>query len=114
MKFILGNVKIVILVVNKSIYYLLFRVYSTEELMIKAATTMAAARMERSESGQQFLIPRPEENSWGHKRVLDKARIVREFVEFTPIKSATRRRMYVYFPRQSYSERSSGPGLNSL
>ena len=37
------NVKIVILVVNKSINYLLFRVYSTEELMIKAATTMAAA-----------------------------------------------------------------------
>ena len=53
--------------------------------MIKAATTMAAARMERSESGQQFLIPRPEENSWGNKRVLDKERIIQEFVEFTPI-----------------------------
>ena len=35
------NVKIVILVVNKSINYLLFRVYSTEELTIKAATTTA-------------------------------------------------------------------------
>ena len=42
-KSILENVKIFILVVNKSINYLLFRVYSTEELMIKAATTMAAA-----------------------------------------------------------------------
>ena len=47
--------------------------------MINAATTTAAARMERSESGQQFLIPHPEENS------CDKERIIREFVEFTPI-----------------------------
>ena len=37
-KFILENVKIVIFVVNKYIKYLLFRVYNTEELMIKAAT----------------------------------------------------------------------------
>ena len=62
-KIILENVKIVIFVVNKSIKYLLFRVYSTDELMIKAATAMAAARMERSELGQQFLIPRLVENS---------------------------------------------------
>ena len=82
---ILENVKIFILVVNKSINYLLFRVYNTEELMIKAATTMAAARMERSESGQQFLIPLLEENSWGNKRALDKERIVQEFVGFTPV-----------------------------
>ena len=53
--------------------------------MIKAATTMAAARMERLESGQQFLIPRPEENSWGKYRALNKERIIQEFVEFTPI-----------------------------
>ena len=65
-KYILENVKIFIFVVNKSISYLLFRTYSTEELMRKAATTMAAARMERSETGHQFIIPRPKENSWGH------------------------------------------------
>ena len=58
--------------------------------MIKAATTMAAASMERLESGQQFLIPHPEENAWGHKRVLDKDRIIREFVEFTPIMNQQR------------------------
>ena len=69
-KSILENVKIFIRVVNKSINYLLFRAYSTEELMIKAATAIAAARMERSESEQKFLIPRPEENSWGNKRVI--------------------------------------------
>ena len=65
MKNILENVKIIIFVVNKSIKYLLFRVYNTEQLMIKAATAMAADRMERSELGQKFLIPRPVENSWG-------------------------------------------------
>ena len=65
-KYTLENVKIFIFVVNKSISYLLFRVYSTEELMIKAATMMAAARMERLETGHQFIIPRPRENSWGH------------------------------------------------
>ena len=75
MENILGNVKIVILVVNKSINYLLFRVYSTEELTIKA-TTMATVRMDRSETGHQFLIPRPKENSWGNERVLDKERII--------------------------------------
>ena len=53
--------------------------------MIKAATTMAAARMERSETGHQFIIPRPKENSWGHRRVLDKEKIIREFVGFTPV-----------------------------
>ena len=84
-KNILENVKILILVVNKSIYYLLFRAYSTEELMIKAATAMVTARMERSESGQQFLIPCPEENSWGKDGALDKERIIREFVKFLPI-----------------------------
>ena len=63
---IFETVKIFLFVVNKSISYLLFRAYSTEELMIKAATTMAAARMERSETGHQFIIPRPKENSWGH------------------------------------------------
>ena len=84
-KYILENVKIFIFVVNKSISYLLFRVYSTEELMIKAATTMAAARMERSETGHQFIIPRPKKNSWGHRRVLDKERIILEFFGFTPI-----------------------------
>ena len=51
---------------------------------------MAAARKERSESGQQFLIPRPEENSWGKDRVLDKERIIQEFVEFTPIMNKRR------------------------
>ena len=47
-KFIPENMKIFLLVVNKSISYLLFRAYSTEKLMIKATTTMAAARMEGS------------------------------------------------------------------
>ena len=84
-KNILENVKIFIFIVSKSIKYLLFRAYSTEELMIKAATTMAAARMERSETGQQFLIPRPRENSLGKDRVLDKERVIQEFFEFTPI-----------------------------
>ena len=65
-KNILENVKIFIFVVNKSLNYLLFKDYSTEELMIKAATTMAAARMERSKTGHQFLIPLPKENSWVH------------------------------------------------
>ena len=59
-KYILENVKIFIFVVNKFISYLLFRVYSMDELMIKAAT------MERSETGHQFIIPCPRENSWGH------------------------------------------------
>ena len=45
---------------------------------------MAAAGMERSESGQQFLILGPVENSWGKDEALDKERIIREFVEFTP------------------------------
>ena len=65
-KFILGKVKKLLFVVNKPISYLLFRVYSTEQLMINVATTMAAARMEMSVTEQQFLIPRPTENSWGH------------------------------------------------
>ena len=81
----LGNVKTFIFLVNKSINYLLFRVYSTDELMIKADTTMAAARMERSETGHRFIIPRPRENSWGHRHPLNKERIIREFVGYTPI-----------------------------
>ena len=76
-KIILENVKIFLLVVNKSISYLLFRVYSMEQLMIKAATTMAAARMKRAETEKQFIIPRSKENSWGHRRVLDKEKIIR-------------------------------------
>ena len=51
--------------------------------MIKAATTMAATRMERLVTEQQFIIPRPKENSWGHRRVLDKEKIIREFVGYT-------------------------------
>ena len=75
----------------KSIYYsyLLFRVpskvYSTEQLMINAASTMAAVRMERSVPEQQFFIPRPKENSWGHKRILNKENIIRRFVGETPV-----------------------------
>ena len=83
-KNILEKVKIFIFVVNKSINYILFRVHSTKELMIKAATTTAASRMEIWESGQQFLIPCPRENSWGRERALDKERIIREFVDMTP------------------------------
>ena len=48
MNIILENVKIFLFVVNKSLSYLLFRVYRTEMLMVKAATTMVAARMERA------------------------------------------------------------------
>ena len=53
--------------------------------MINAASTMAAARMERSVTEQQFLIPHPAENSWGHKRVLDKENIIRKFVGKTSV-----------------------------
>ena len=42
------------------------------------------------ELGQQFLIPCPEDNSWGKDRVLNKERIVPEFVEFTPIMNKRR------------------------
>ena len=45
--------------------------------MINAASTMAAARMERSVPEQQFIIPRPKKNSWGH--------IIWEFVGYTPV-----------------------------
>ena len=65
MKNIPGNVKTFIFVVNKSIKYLLFRFYTTDELMIKADVAMRTARTERSELGHQFMIPYPEENSWG-------------------------------------------------
>ena len=46
---------------------------------------MRSARTERAEQWQQFMIPRPRENSWGKDRALDKERIIREFVKFTPI-----------------------------
>ena len=39
-----------------------FRTYRTEEMMLNAAATMAAAMTERSFLERQFLIPRPEEN----------------------------------------------------
>ena len=45
-KVILENVKTFLFVVNKSISYLLFRVYSMVQLMINTATTVTAARME--------------------------------------------------------------------
>ena len=78
------TVKSFLFVVNISISYLLFRVYSTEQLMMNAASTMAAIRMERSVPEQQFIIPRPKENSWGHGRALDKEKIIREFFRYTP------------------------------
>ena len=89
------NVKAFIFVVNKSIKYLLFRFYHTDELMIKANKAMRAARMERSELGQQFLIPRPAENFRGKDWVLDKERIICEFVEFTPIMNKRRDEEYM-------------------
>ena len=78
-KNIFGNVKIFIFVENISIKYLLFRFYSTEELMIKADEVMGTARTERSELGQQFMIPCLKENSWGKNRVLNKEKIICEF-----------------------------------
>ena len=83
MKNIFRNLKGFIVVVNKSISYLLFRFYSTEELIQKADETMRAARMEQ---WQQFMIPNLRDNSWGKDLALDKERIIREIVEFTPIK----------------------------
>ena len=53
--------------------------------MKSAATVMASSWMDRSESGQQFLIPRPKENSWGKGRALDKEGMIPEFIEFLPI-----------------------------
>ena len=67
-KFILEKVKTFLFVVNKSLSYLLFRVYSADELMIEAVVTTAATRMERSESGPRFLIFRLRENSWGKEQ----------------------------------------------
>ena len=46
-----GNMKSFIFVVNISIRYLLFRFYSTEELMIRADKTMRTVRTESSELG---------------------------------------------------------------
>ena len=54
-------------------------------MMLNAAATMAAARTERSYPEQQFLIPRSKENSWGHRRVLDKEKIIRAFIGATPV-----------------------------
>ena len=45
-KVILENVKTFLFVVNNSISYLLFREYSTDQLMINPATTVTTARME--------------------------------------------------------------------
>ena len=53
--------------------------------MVKADETMRAAKMERLEQGQQFMIPCPRENSWGKDRALNKERIIREYVKFTLI-----------------------------
>ena len=79
------TVKNILLFVTYFTSYLLFRVTSTEQLMINAASAMAASRMERSLPEQQFLIPRPKENSWGHLRVLDKENIIQKFVGHTPV-----------------------------
>ena len=89
-KSILRTLKSVIFVVNKSIRYLLFRFYSTEELMVKADETMIATRKERSEQGQQFMIPFPRENSWGKGQELDKERIIKEFCGFTLVMNKRR------------------------
>ena len=67
-----------------------FRTYRTEEMMLNAAATMAAARTERSFPEQQFLIPRPKENSWGHRQILAKDNIVRAFVGTTPVMKSAR------------------------
>ena len=53
--------------------------------MINVATTMASARMERSVTEQQFLIPRPTETSWGYQCILDKENIIGKFVGYTPV-----------------------------
>ena len=53
-------------------------------MMVRAASAMAAARTERALPEQQFLIPRPKENSWGNLRALDKEKIIRAFVGSTP------------------------------
>ena len=78
--------------------------------MINAATTTAAARMERSESGQ-FLIPRPKENSWGKERPLDKERIICEFVEFTPIMNKRREECVSIFLDKVIVNGVQDPGL---
>ena len=83
--------------------------------MIKAAKTMAAARMERSETGHQFLIPRPKDNSWGHRRVLDKENIIREFVGFTPVMNRKEdEECMSIFLDKVIGNGVQDPGLNSL
>ena len=57
-----------LIIVNSVTSNVSFRIYRTDDMMLKAATTMASARSERSFPEQQFLIPRPKENSWGHRR----------------------------------------------
>ena len=51
---------------------------------------MAAARMEKVETGHQFIIPCPVENSWGHGRFLDKENIIRKFVGYNPVMNRRR------------------------
>ena len=51
---------------------------------------MRAARNERSEQEQQFMIPRPVENSWGKGQALNKERIIKEFCTFTPVMNKKR------------------------
>ena len=107
------NVKNFLFFVTTSISYLLFRVYSTEQLMINATSTMAAARMERSVPEQQFIIPRPKENSWGHRRVLDKENIIWAFVGYTPVMNERKDAECMTAFLDSVIV-SSGPGLNSF
>ena len=73
-----------LIIVNTVTSDVLFRIYRTDDMMLKAATTMASARSERSFPEQQFLI-RPKENSLGHRRVLAKENIIRAFVGTTPV-----------------------------
>ena len=51
---------------------------------------MRAARNERSEQEQQFMIPRPVENSWGKGQALNKERIIKEFCKFIPVMNKKR------------------------
>ena len=85
MKNIFRNLKGFIVVVNKSISYLLFRFYRIEELIQKADKTMRAARTERLEQWEQFMIPCLRKNSCGKDRALDKESFICEFVEFNLI-----------------------------
>ena len=113
MKNILRNLKYIIFIVNKNINYLLFRFYSTEELMMNADSTMRAARNKRLEHEHQFMIPHPRETSWGKDQALDKERIIREFIKFTPVMNqrCDKESMVNIFYLVKVKR---GPGLNSL